>query len=123
MQKYFNHNLILKVAGRMEGFEHYIESIFGPKGALSNAKVKEGLDKLRFLRSTPEDMRSKVNALPDVVDTNFDDPKVSAGTFMSMFCELNCLAAHFCISIPLFITLYSVVYKMTSIHCIFNKIT
>jgi hypothetical protein len=102
MQKYFNGKLILKVAGRMEGFEHYIESIFGPKGALSNAKVKEGLEKLRFFRSAPEDMRSKVNALPNVVDTNFDDPKVSMETFMSMFCELNCRTTYFCISIPLF---------------------
>jgi hypothetical protein len=97
----------------MEGFEHYIESIFGPKGAFSNAKVKEGLEKLRFLRSTPEDLRSKVNALPNVVDTNFDDPKVSTETFMSMFCELNCPASYFCISIPLFITLllFSCVYN------------
>jgi hypothetical protein len=61
----------------MEGFEHYVESIFGMKGPLSSATVKEGLSKLRFLRSTPEDLKSKVDALPNVIDTNFEDPKVS----------------------------------------------
>lgn len=67
----------MKVAGRMEGFEHYVESIFGPNGPLSSSKVKEGLEKFRFLRSVPEDLKSKVHALPNVVDTNFDDPQVS----------------------------------------------
>lgn len=60
----------------MEGFEHYVESIFGMKGPLSSATVKEGLQK-RFLRSTPEDLKSKVDALPNVIDTNFKNPKVS----------------------------------------------
>ncbi|PSN49824.1 hypothetical protein C0J52_08839 [Blattella germanica] len=68
---------VLEVAGRMEGFEHYIESIFGPKGPFSSTKVKEGLEKLRVLRSTPEDLKSKVDELPNVVDSNFDDPKLS----------------------------------------------
>jgi hypothetical protein len=70
-------SFILKVAGRIEGFEHYVESIFGTKGPLSSTKVKEGLEKLRFLRSVPDDLKSKVDALPNVVDTNFDNPKVS----------------------------------------------
>ncbi|XP_069692884.1 uncharacterized protein Apoltp isoform X2 [Periplaneta americana] len=70
---------VLEVAGRMEGFEHYVESIFGPNGPLSSSKVKEGLEKFRFLRSVPEDLKSKVHALPNVVDTNFDDPQASIG--------------------------------------------
>jgi hypothetical protein len=61
----------------MEGFEHYVESIFGMKGPLSSATVKEKLQKIRLLRSTQEDLKSKVDALPNVIDTNFNYPKVS----------------------------------------------
>jgi hypothetical protein len=60
----------------MEGFEHYVESLFGPKGPFSSKKVKEELEKLRITRSTPDDLTYKVEALPDVLDTNFNDPKV-----------------------------------------------
>lgn len=67
----------MKVAGRMEGFEHYVETIFGMKGPLSSTTVKEKLQKIRMLRSTQEDLKSKVDALPNVVDTNFNYPKVS----------------------------------------------
>jgi len=77
IQKYFDQNLILKVAGRMEGFEQYVESIFGMKGPLSSATVKEELQKIRVLRSTQEDLKSEVDALPNVIDTNFHYPKVS----------------------------------------------
>ncbi|PNF37376.1 hypothetical protein B7P43_G17198, partial [Cryptotermes secundus] len=68
---------IFEVAGRIEGFEHYVESIFGAKGPFSSTKVKDGLEKLRFLRSIPDDLKSKVDAFPNVVDTNFDNPKAS----------------------------------------------
>jgi hypothetical protein len=91
-------NFILKVAGRIEGFEHYIESIFGTKGPLSSTKVKEGLEKLRFIRSMPDDLKSKVDALPNVVDTNFDNPKVSTETVVSIFHEIDCLSVYFSIS-------------------------
>ena len=67
----------MKVAGRMEGFEQYVESIFGMKGPLSSATVKEELQKIRVLRSTQEDLKSEVDALPNVIDTNFHYPKVS----------------------------------------------
>ncbi|KAJ9580713.1 hypothetical protein L9F63_024109, partial [Diploptera punctata] len=70
---------VFEVAGRMEGFEHYVESIFGPKGPFSSNKVKEKLENLRFLRSTPDDLKSKVDELPNVIDTNFKEPKLSVG--------------------------------------------
>ena len=85
IQKYFDQNLILKVAGRMEGFEHYVESVFGMKGPLSSATVKEKLQKIRLLRNTQEDLKSKVDALPNVVDTNFNYPKVSTEKQSSVF--------------------------------------
>lgn len=91
-------NFILKVAGRIEGFEHYVESIFGAKGPLSSTKVKDGLEKLRFLRSIPDGLKSKVDALPNVVDTNFDNPKVSTKTVISIFHEINCLSVYFSVS-------------------------
>ena len=75
----------MKVAGRMEGFEHYVESIFGTKGPLSSATVKEELKKIRLLRSAQEDLKSKVDALPNVVDTNFNYPKVSTKKQSSVF--------------------------------------
>jgi len=68
---------IFEVAGRMEGFEQYVESIFGMKGPLSSATVKEELQKIRVLRSTQEDLKSEVDALPNVIDTNFHYPKAS----------------------------------------------
>jgi hypothetical protein len=79
----------LKVAGRIEGFERYVESIFGTKGPLSSTKVKEGLEKLRFIRSIPNDLKSKVDALPNVVDANFDNPKVNSETVISTFLVIN----------------------------------
>jgi glyceraldehyde-3-phosphate dehydrogenase/erythrose-4-phosphate dehydrogenase len=75
----------------MEGFEHYVESIFGTKGPLSSAAVKQGLEKLRVLRSAPEGLKSKVDALPNVVDTNFNNPKVSSKIVIDISCETNCL--------------------------------
>jgi hypothetical protein len=98
----------------MEGFEHYVESIFAAKGPLSSAKVKEGLEKLRFLRSTPEDLKSKVDALPNVVDTNFNDPKVSTKTLTNVSCETNCRIICFCMLILCFLHfLFSLVFKQT----------
>jgi hypothetical protein len=88
----------LKVAGRIEGFERYVESIFGTKGPLSSTKVKEGLEKLRFIRSIPNDLKSKVDALPNVVDANFDNPKVNSKTVINMFHEINCPSVYFSIS-------------------------
>jgi hypothetical protein len=92
-------NFILKVAGRIEGFEHYVESIFGAKGPLSSTKVKDGLEKLRFIRSIPDDLRSKVDALPNVVDSNFYNPKVSTKTVISILHEIKCPSVYFSISL------------------------
>ncbi|KAJ8968085.1 hypothetical protein NQ317_002630 [Molorchus minor] len=70
---------LLEVYGRAEGFEHYLESLFGPKG--SSKTVKDNImDKLRWARSTGENevIKSQVEALPNVVNT-ISEPKVALG--------------------------------------------
>lgn len=87
----------------MEGFEHYVESVFGMKGPLNSAKVKEELHKVRLLRSTPEDLKSKVDALPNVIDTNFNYPKVSTKAVINVSYEINCLVVCCCMFILCFL--------------------
>nr|CAD7398658.1 unnamed protein product [Timema cristinae] len=69
---------IFEVSGRVEGFENYIESIFGPMGPFNAKRVKEMVDKYRFLRSVPDQLVDKVEALPNVIDNNFGNPKFTA---------------------------------------------
>jgi hypothetical protein len=59
------HVFFLKVKARVEGFERYFEQIFGPKGPLSKANLKEQVDKLRFYRSADEaeELRGKIDDL------------------------------------------------------------
>ncbi|XP_049847119.1 uncharacterized protein LOC126299332 [Schistocerca gregaria] len=75
----FGHSInILELSGRMEGFEHYVETMFGPKGPFNGQKVKQEIHK-RFYRSVNGDLKESVNSLPNVIDTNFYDPKASLG--------------------------------------------
>lgn len=64
--------------GRLEGFEHYVESIFGPKGNYSAKNIKHKLSKLRFERSANENevLKSEIDELPDVLENKFGPPKV-----------------------------------------------
>ncbi|CAG2052919.1 unnamed protein product [Timema podura] len=71
-----------EVSGRVEGFENYIESIFGPMGPFNAKRVKEMVDKYRFLRSVPDQLVDKVDALPNVVDNNFGNPKSALVSFL-----------------------------------------
>lgn len=95
----------------MEGFEHYVESIFGMKGPLSSERVKE---KLRFLRSSPEDLKSKVDALPNVIDTNFENPKVSTKNSHNCFLQFLCSVVF---------KWTDCAYKSLNTHQIFEKLS
>lgn len=64
--------------GRLEGFEHYVESIFGPKGNYSAKNVKSKLSKFRFARSANENdvLKSQIDELPDMLGNKFGPPRV-----------------------------------------------
>ena len=64
--------------GRFEGFEHGIESIFGPKGPASSTKIQDKIPKVRLERDAMKnkEFKSKVNGFTSAVDNNFDKPKV-----------------------------------------------
>ncbi|CAG9816912.1 unnamed protein product [Phaedon cochleariae] len=71
---------IFEVYGRAEGFEHYLESLFGPTG--SSHTLKEDLmDKLRYPRSTTNNqiIRSQVEKLPNLLRNATKDPKLLVG--------------------------------------------
>lgn len=60
----------------MEGFEKYIESVFGPKGPLSSTNINEEIHKV-FRRSATNEIQESINQLPNVMDNNINDPKVT----------------------------------------------
>ena len=66
--------------GRLEGFEHYLESMFGPKGPLNSEKLKEKISKVRFSRSASENevLKSEIDRLPNVMENSSGEPKVCA---------------------------------------------
>lgn len=70
----------IQVGMRMEGMEYYLEKLFGPDGPFSNDKVSQIFQQLiRKIRSDPEDedYLDKVKRLPNVIDNNFDNPRLS----------------------------------------------
>ncbi|KAJ8955427.1 hypothetical protein NQ318_003525 [Aromia moschata] len=71
---------LLEVYGRAEGFEHYLESLFGPKGS-SNTVKDNIMEKLRLPRSISgnEIIKSQVDRLPNVLNSQAADPKVALG--------------------------------------------
>ncbi|EZA49996.1 Apolipophorins [Ooceraea biroi] len=73
---------LFEITARMEGLEYYAESLFGPNGIYSNEKVSNHLrNLLRYIRSTPENENywDGVKRLPNVIDNNFDHPRISLG--------------------------------------------
>lgn len=70
---------------RMEGMEFYIENLFGPSGPFSGEIMGNHVKQfLRQFRSAPdeekkEDYWRQVKRLPNVIDNNFDNPKISLG--------------------------------------------
>ncbi|XP_046746375.1 uncharacterized protein LOC124411334 [Diprion similis] len=74
---------MFEVAIRFEGIEYYAEKFFGPDGPLSNEKVslhfRNFLRSLRSVKSeeTDENYAEGVKNLPNVIENNFDNPKLS----------------------------------------------
>lgn len=71
---------VFEFTTRLEGLEYYAERFFGPEGPYSNEKVS-GFFKtlLRSFREAPEqeDYWKRVNRLPNVIDNNFETPRIS----------------------------------------------
>ncbi|KZC12617.1 Vitellogenin, partial [Dufourea novaeangliae] len=73
---------VFELTTRLEGLEYYAERIFGPDGVYSNEKVSGFLKTfLRRFREAPneEDYWKRVKRLPNVIDNNFDHPRISLG--------------------------------------------
>lgn len=73
---------LFEVTARMEGLEYYAENLFGPNGIYSNEKVSNHLKNLlRYFRSAPDNDNywDGVKRLPNVIDNNFDHPRISLG--------------------------------------------
>ncbi|GLH12109.1 Apolipophorins, partial [Gryllus bimaculatus] len=74
---------VFEVSGRLEGFEHYLESIFGPRGPLSsrkvNDKLEDALKRVRLARDVNNNLVDQVDSIPNVIDNNFNHPKASLG--------------------------------------------
>ncbi|KAG7207006.1 hypothetical protein KM043_000897 [Ampulex compressa] len=72
----------IEIKSRMEGMEYYVENFFGPEGPYSNEKVSHRLKSLlRNFRAAPEseDYWKRVKRIPNVIDNNFENPRVSFG--------------------------------------------
>lgn len=73
---------VFELTTRLEGLEYYAEKLFGPDGPYNNEKVS-GFFKnfLRNYRSAPqeEDYWRRVKRLPNVIDNNFNNPRISFG--------------------------------------------
>ena len=70
---------------RAEGLEFYAENLFGPNGPFSGVKVADHFHQFlrQFRSANPEederDYWNKVRTLPNVIDNDFDHPRVSIG--------------------------------------------
>lgn len=76
---------MFEVYGRMEGFEHYLESVFGAKGPLSTKKFRDHLPipipNMRWARdiSDDEQLKSEIDTVQNANQKNHGEPKVSLG--------------------------------------------
>ncbi|XP_025989321.2 uncharacterized protein LOC105195312 [Solenopsis invicta] len=73
---------LFEITARMEGFEYYAENLFGPDGIYRNERISNYLQNfLRRFRSASENENywDGVKRLPNVIDNNFDHPKLSLG--------------------------------------------
>lgn len=64
----------------MDGFEHYFESLFGPKGT-SKDFIKDKIPKMRWTRGIQDNevLKTEVEKFPNVVDDGIKEPKISLG--------------------------------------------
>lgn len=66
---------------RTEGFEHFLESLFGPKGPLTTLKDKL-VSKIRFPRNVKSEndvIKSEIDQLPNIFEGKFGEPQISLG--------------------------------------------
>lgn len=73
---------LFEITARMEGLEYYAENLFGPNGIYSNERISNHLQNfLRRFRSASENENywDGVKRLPNIIDNNFDHPKISLG--------------------------------------------
>ncbi|CAK9805149.1 unnamed protein product [Anthophora quadrimaculata] len=76
---------VFEVTTRLEGLEYYAEKFFGPDGSLPQGSEKvSGFFKkfLRSFRAAPDEQEEesywkRVKRLPNVIDNNFNEPKIS----------------------------------------------
>ncbi|XP_045482614.1 uncharacterized protein LOC123686485 [Harmonia axyridis] len=69
---------MFEVTARVQGFENYFESLFGPKGPWSYSKLQDKLPKMRFAREIGNELlKSQLQDIPNVMENEFGDPKVS----------------------------------------------
>ncbi|XP_018566495.1 uncharacterized protein LOC108907336 [Anoplophora glabripennis] len=71
---------LFEINGRLEGFEHYLESLFGPKGS-SKSMAESIIDKVRGTRNARPDevLKNQISRLPNVMDNVTKEPKVLLG--------------------------------------------
>lgn len=69
---------VVQVYGRAEGFEHYLESIFGPSRQFNSKQLHDQIPKFRWTRNAPSDeaIKSKVDGVGDIIENEFGKPKV-----------------------------------------------
>ncbi|XP_063238564.1 uncharacterized protein LOC134540049 isoform X2 [Bacillus rossius redtenbacheri] len=73
---------VFEVSARAEGFEHYVESVFGPKKPLNARVVEDRLQSyLRLVRSAGDgdSLPDRVRNISNVVRENRDTPQVKLG--------------------------------------------
>lgn len=72
---------VAQVYGRMEGFEHYLESLFGPKRPFNSKELQDNIPKLRWARNAPSNgaIKSKIDGLGEF-GNKFGEPKASGPT-------------------------------------------
>lgn len=72
---------VVEVTTRLEGLEYYAEKFFGPDGPYSNEKVSNFfLQLFRSFRAAPEqeeDYWKRVKRIPNIIDNNFNEPRIS----------------------------------------------
>ncbi|XP_072402619.1 uncharacterized protein Apoltp isoform X1 [Diabrotica undecimpunctata] len=71
---------VLEIYGRVDGFEHYLETFFGPKGPSQGLKDNI-MDTLRWKRDAKNntELKRQVDKLPNVVDNFAKEPKIALG--------------------------------------------
>lgn len=67
---------------RVEGLEHYLETLFGPNRTFSAKNLKEKMDNIHLFRRSIDDtetIKNQISTLPNVLKDNFGGPKASLG--------------------------------------------